>query len=1522
MKPDQPNEETILEQALSFASVEERNAYLCGACGGNEDLQKRVESLIDAHEAAGGFLIQKSPPEKRSYPQAALEAKPGDRIGRYKLLQKIGEGGCGAVYMAEQEEPVRRRVALKIIKLGMDTKSVIARFEAERQALAMMDHPNIAKVHDAGATDTGRPYFVMELVRGVKITDYCDEKALSTRERLDLFVQVCHAVQHAHQKGIIHRDLKPSNILVNIVDGQPVPKVIDFGIAKATNDQRLTDKTVFTAFEQFIGTPAYMSPEQAEVSGVDVDTRSDIYALGVLLYELLTGQTPFESKELVEAGLEEMLRCIREQEPPKPSTRLSHLEEKEQTTTAQRRATEASKLIRSLRGDLDWIVMKCLEKNRTRRYETASAVAQDVERHLTQEPVVARPQSTSYRVQKFVRRNKVMVGAMAAVATALVLGILASVWQATRATHAKNDAKRNEKAAQQAQLKAQEQKQRADTEARRASSNEKDALKNLITQYVDNGNRLTEEGDLFGALPWYLKALEQEKDPAAIARHRFRIGANLHLAPKLVQLWTHEGTVNDTAFSPDGRLLVSASDDNTARLWDTQTGESGPVLPHTNEVKRVRFSADGTRVLTIAGNRARLWSAADGRLISEVEGNSVTDAQFSPDGRYFLTASDDGLARLCDGHSGAVARELRHPKRVQALAFGPTGRLAVTSAGDGRVRLWDVESGGAILTNVVSSFFEADVIPVAFSPSGGIYASVSGNGGALYDAATGELRGRFMHPSQAWVVGSIALSFSPEGDRLMIASLDQHLFIWDVATGIQITTINLGNKMGWGDFGAQFSPDGRMVLTRTSDGAAHIWSSKSGGQLCPPLRHSGPVTAAVFAPDSRRLVTAGADGVLKLWDLANPASLEPRCLHPVSFRDLTGAEWSPDGSRIVTANGLATAWVWDSSTGDQVGGELIHQAEGFTSVRARWGHDGQRLVTAAGGAFRVWDGTTLSPLTPSIPVLTNKALTATFCAGGSRIVVFGELPELRFYEAASGQPIGSAPTGHDGGVWGYEVARRGRWAYSWGKDGVLLVHDATNGVPLGPPMRHNAAIWEAVASHDETRLAARCEGGTLHLWDVPTRREVLPPFQHGKAAYSVQFSPDDRWLLTAGPDGNACSWETRSGTRKLLLAHGAPVYTAAFSRDGSLIATASARGARLWDAATGEPISPWFGSEKMPNVWFAFFSPADRRLLSQGQSGNGATTQIWDFQPDNRPLEILRAHALVLGGETGSVGAQPLREAWAKLGVACRESVRVTVEQGLRWHHAIADDCYHGTEPFPLAFHAARWRQAHPQDSVTRRRLAIALFAQGRVRDAQEVMPEIIPTRSLEARPEQLDLTAFYNQRLEDSETFNMEGMVDLKPGLRVLGGTPFDIRGIIQLGGAASVFFSRSFPAKTPPIPVHRRVQRLHMLQFCCWDTTRGTLAGRFVLRYADGSTSELPIRYGIDLSNWWLNLGVGGSEAPLAEVAWRGANRWAHAVGRDVGVFKRTYENPRPEMEIENLEFQSTLSPCAPALMAITVE
>jgi serine/threonine protein kinase len=487
----------------------ERHAALARACDGDDALRGKVEALLAYHDRAEGPLERPVVTADAAADGAdgasrtagtlpPLHEQPGAFIGPYKLLQPIGEGGFGTVFLAEQTDPVQRRVALKIIKLGMDTRQVVARFEAERQALAMMDHPNIARVLDGGATGSGRPYFVMELVRGDPVTDYCDRNSLGTVDRLDIFRQVCHAVQHAHQKGVIHRDLKPGNVLVTVADGRPLPKVIDFGIAKAT-DRRLTEKTLFTEHRQLIGTPAYMSPEQAEMSGVDIDTRSDIYSLGVLLYELLTGTTPFDAGDLASAAFDDIRRIIREQEPERPSTRLSSMlagrtpplngddtSGSSIQDIARHRRTEPAALARTVRGDLDWIVMKCLDKDRTRRYETANGLALDIERYLKHEPVSAGPPAATYRLRKFVRRNRGPVAAAAAISALLLGGIAGTssgmAWALRAEQHARGEATRAktaEQAESDARIAAEASAQEAQTEAARAN-----AVVELVTEMV------------------------------------------------------------------------------------------------------------------------------------------------------------------------------------------------------------------------------------------------------------------------------------------------------------------------------------------------------------------------------------------------------------------------------------------------------------------------------------------------------------------------------------------------------------------------------------------------------------------------------------------------------------------------------------------------------------------------------------------------------------------------------------------------------------------------------------------------------------------------------------------------------------------------------------------------------------------------------------------------------------------------------------------------------------------------------
>lgn len=454
--------QTVFHEAVENYHPDQWPVFLNSACGSDDELRRQVQRLLHAHVHVNRFMaIPMGNIDPGLLP--AIDMGGGSQnslpigivIGRYKLLEKIGEGGMGVVYVAEQSEPVRRRVAVKIIKPGMDSKEVISRFEVERQALAIMDHPNIARVLDAGTTDAGLPYFVMELVRGLPITEYCDKAKLTPGKRLELFVTVCQAVQHAHMKGIIHRDLKPSNVMITLHDGTPVVKVIDFGVAKAMN-QQFSQHSIYTAFSQILGTPLYMSPEQAEMSGLDIDTRSDVYSLGVLLYELLTGQTPFDRETFNKAGLDEKRRMIREDEPARPSRRVNTLGAKALSTLSQQRGIDERRLNQLLRSEIDWIVMKALEKDRNRRYETASAFAADLQRYLDDLPVEACPPSASYRLRKYARRNKVVLTTSGLIAVALLLGTAISIWQAVEATSARRQAEQQRQRAEASFEKALE----------------------------------------------------------------------------------------------------------------------------------------------------------------------------------------------------------------------------------------------------------------------------------------------------------------------------------------------------------------------------------------------------------------------------------------------------------------------------------------------------------------------------------------------------------------------------------------------------------------------------------------------------------------------------------------------------------------------------------------------------------------------------------------------------------------------------------------------------------------------------------------------------------------------------------------------------------------------------------------------------------------------------------------------------------------------------------------------------------
>ncbi len=607
------SEESLFAEALEQASPAARGAFLDAACGGDLVLRQRMENLLKSHTSAGSFLHKDLAVTEVGRP---LTEGPGSVIGPYKLLQVIGEGGMGVVYMAEQETPVRRRVALKIIKPGMDTRAVIARFEAERQALAMMDHLNIAKVLDAGTTDSGRPYFVMELVHGVSLLQYCNENRLTFRERLELFVPVCHAIQHAHQKGVIHRDVKPSNILVTMYDDKPVPKVIDFGVAKAI-EQRLTEKTLFTHYGTLIGTFEYMSPEQAQMNAFGVDTRSDIYSLGVLLYELLTGTTPLERQRLRETALQELLRLIKEEEPPRPSARLSSSGALPSFAACCR--AEPARLPQLVRGELDWIVMKCLEKDRTRRYETANGLARDVQRYLADEPVEACPPSMLYRLRKTARKHRGVLTAAAAIAALLVLGVIVSAGLAAWAMSA-------HRAAQAAQLEAE-----AAYAAERRARQEADAARQgaeAVSQRLLTATQVLNEGiDFCNQRQWALaharftQAAEIEPDLRTTYLHRAGLYTSLGLWERATKDYDQCFRLADRASAPmrfqQALLKYATGDDEGYRAACAgileQYGRSGGNVQRYNVLRACLLSpqpvGDAAQLVRRAEFVAANWRA-------------------------------------------------------------------------------------------------------------------------------------------------------------------------------------------------------------------------------------------------------------------------------------------------------------------------------------------------------------------------------------------------------------------------------------------------------------------------------------------------------------------------------------------------------------------------------------------------------------------------------------------------------------------------------------------------------------------------------------------------------------------------------------------------------------------------------------------------------------------------------------------------------------------------------------------------
>ncbi len=1070
-------------------------------------------------------------------PPSSLTEMP-DRIGRYKILQRLGEGGCGVVYMAEQEEPVKRRVALKVIKPGMDSKQVLARFEAERQALALMDHPNIAKVLDAGATENGHPFFVMELVKGIPITRYSDQQKLPTAARLELLIQVCHAIQHAHQKGIIHRDIKPSNILVTLHDNVPVPKVIDFGIAKATGGQTLTEKTLFTAFEQFIGTPAYMSPEQAEMTPLDIDTRSDIYSLGVLAYELLTGKTPFDPQKLKEAGLNEVRRIIREEEPVRPSTRLSALKAGEQTTTALRRSSDVPRLIHFIRGDLDWIVMKALDKDRTRRYETANGLASDVKRFLSNEPVLARPQSPAYQLRKFVRRHRSGLAVATAVGLLLVAASFLSTWLALRATRAERTQRQLRQTAERARIDEAEARHKAQQKslelAELLSQVEQQKL-DAVASKEGPAKTLAYLADVLRANPdnyraaYRLISLLSFENPARFISQRqfdapvratyYSTEAPLIITASTagdVWLWDyrkdtplagplkHGQEISIVNFSPSGRLFLLGLAHGKIEVWNTTNPiESVCSFQPTSRLggaNLVRFNDDETKLLTRSrlegaapsSSVLQLWNIPTGQALTKpiaYESESYGESfSFSEDEKSLLirTFMRRNSTRIVDLVNEVVGPEISDPPR----SFSYSSRFAY------RVRSFPtgLEAGKLSLQGLLGS---RQVLLPMLDDLG------------LHDPST--------TPESKLKVSEYDVS--PDGAELLALAGDRTVTLWDVGKPIPPFRPNIephenvAAEASVQPF-AELSRDALTLLTLDRHGVLKVIRPATGQVLLSPAPPSSPVALARLSPDGQSAAAINTNGELSIWRLTDgkPLNLQSRsAASPFSDDDTPRAQYlvySFDGSRLAvawTGNGIE---LWDTHSGKSVA--LIPASN--LSREPLLDHDGQRLAAIDDGVLRLWNLMAGSPVMRPLmrTEIGNRfaSLALAFSPDGSKIAAGDPDKGVQIWDTLSGQPA-APPLQHEAKVTWVQFPSGGQFLASLCSARTFQIWDLKSatvsrrltvvGRRDSVDRRFNPTVSAFSLSEDGRTLATQIDGELL-LWDLTTSTHLSGPLSQGYIA--------------------------------------------------------------------------------------------------------------------------------------------------------------------------------------------------------------------------------------------------------------------------------------------------------------------------------------------------------------------------------------------------------------------------------------
>jgi len=987
----------------------------------------------------------------------------GTLIGRYKLLEKLGEGGFGTVWAAEQKEPVKRTVALKVIKLGMDTRQVVARFEAERQALALMDHANIAKVFDAGATEAGRPYFVMELVHGIPITEYCDENQLSSRERLELFIAVCQAVQHAHHKGIIHRDIKPSNILVTLQDGVPVPKVIDFGVAKAIQ-QELTEKTIYTHLAQFIGTPAYMSPEQAEMTGLDIDTRSDIYSLGVLLYELLTGATPFDGKELMRSGLDAMRKIIREKEPQTPSSRLSK-DVKAKNNGSEHSALRAPHF--ALDRDLDWIVMKCLEKDRTRRYETASALAADLKRHLENEPVTARPPSAAYRLQKAWRRNKLAYTAGVAVLLALGAGLTVAAFGWLQALTQRDAAV----LARAGEIHERKRAELATEETRRRAYV---AEISAAFQALDENN-LERAIDLLD---------RQQPKPGEEDLRGFEWRHLWQLCQSDVKDTLPDADAHHPVFSPDGRWLAYGG----KRIVIRELPSQAVVQTIPNAATTLAFSPDGKLLAGGHDSQVKLWNTESWELEQSLPGARYPTV-FSPDGRWLVTGEVRGY-RVWNRPEGArtwqkgdfCAGELeRHQYLWQSkhgVAFSPDGRLLVTAGHEGG--------------------YEAGQFRVRDFPS--------------------------LTPRQNFSPQLLELAsavFTPDGKHLLIGDQIGNLMVWDVAEGRLEETLT---EHTGGITGISFARDGRTMATSSRDRTLVVWDWETRKALVRLRGHLGEAYSVAISPDGQMLASGSREGTIRLWD---PSPRHESRMHR-GFAVIAG--FSAD-SRLLVGRSYKSFSLWrldapaladDAVTTVSLANHVHRGADGWADVH---GIEPYAAFGRFNGILEHWNLATMSRIA-SWQVHEGAVSTTVFSPDGRLIATSGTKGDVKLWDPkthrevrsfeAQGKKLRCLVFSPDGRLLaGSEDTYDNPQVCIWDVNGGNLLHKLDGYKGLGVSLAF---------SPDGKLLATPHADNNVRLWEIPSGN--LKPTLKGHVNFvcSVAFSPDGKTLATGSYERKVKLW--------------------------------------------------------------------------------------------------------------------------------------------------------------------------------------------------------------------------------------------------------------------------------------------------------------------------------------------------------------------------------------------------------------